>query len=71
MKRRFSAVPVSKNISKRTINKKVTIHGSSGRPGKGNLIKHTHDDATVKATVKATVTVNWLHRGKLQKKIKK
>ena len=31
---------------KRTINKKVTIHGSSGSPEKGNLIKHKQDDAT-------------------------
>ena len=30
----------------RTINKKVTILGSSGRPEKGNLIKHIHEDAT-------------------------
>ena len=29
----------SKNIRKRTINKKVTILGSSGSPEKGNLIK--------------------------------
>jgi len=33
-------------LSKRTINKKVTILGSSGRPEKGNLIKHIHEDAT-------------------------
>ena len=33
-------------VSKRTINEKVTILGSSGRPEKGNLIKHIHDDAT-------------------------
>ena len=30
----------------RTINKKVTIHGSSGSPEKGNLNKHIHNDAT-------------------------
>ena len=36
----------SKNIRKRTINKKVTILGSSGSPEKGNLIKYKQDDAT-------------------------
>ena len=30
----------------RTINKKVTIHGSSGSPETGNLNKHIHNDAT-------------------------
>ena len=34
-------------LSKRTINKKVTILGSSGTPEKGNLIKHIQDDATL------------------------
>ena len=33
--------------AKRTINKKVTILGSSGSPEKGNLNKHIHNDATV------------------------
>ena len=39
-------MPFALNQPKRTINKKVTILGSSGSPEKGNSIKHTHDDTT-------------------------